>query len=106
MSRVRNTRAMLASPRCGARTRNGHPCRAPAAHGRRRCRMHGGAVGSGAPAGNRNAQTHGLTTADAIAERQTIRSLLDDAYGVLEKLGGARLPPRADPGVSDDDGTP
>ena len=30
------------SPRCGARTRAGCPCRAPAIHGKRRCRMHGG----------------------------------------------------------------
>ena len=30
------------SPRCGARTRGGCPCRAPAIHGKLRCRMHGG----------------------------------------------------------------
>ncbi len=30
------------SPRCGARTRAGCPCRAPAIHGKLRCRMHGG----------------------------------------------------------------
>ena len=29
-------------PRCGARTRAGCPCRAPAIHGKLRCRMHGG----------------------------------------------------------------
>ncbi len=29
-------------PRCGARTRAGCPCRAPAIHGNPRCRMHGG----------------------------------------------------------------
>src|ERR1039458_9007186 len=28
--------------RCGARTRGGCPCRAPAIHGKLRCRMHGG----------------------------------------------------------------
>jgi hypothetical protein len=28
--------------RCGARTRQGTPCRAPAIHGKHRCRMHGG----------------------------------------------------------------
>ena len=28
--------------RCGARTRRGHSCRAPAVKGKRRCRMHGG----------------------------------------------------------------
>jgi hypothetical protein len=30
------------APRCGARTRAGCPCRAPAIRGKRRCRMHGG----------------------------------------------------------------
>ena len=45
----RNTAPMLASPRCGARTRSGAPCRAPAVAGKKRCRMHGGAKGSGAP---------------------------------------------------------
>jgi hypothetical protein len=40
--------------RCGARTRSGRPCRSPAAIGRRRCRMHGGAPGSGGPKGPRN----------------------------------------------------
>jgi hypothetical protein len=33
--------------RCGARTRAGHPCRQAAVTGRARCRMHGGARGSG-----------------------------------------------------------
>src|SRR5437763_5083294 len=44
---------------CGARTRSGHPCRTPPVRGRRRCRMHGGAAGSGAPVGNKNALRHG-----------------------------------------------
>ncbi len=30
------------APRCGARTRSGCPCQAPAIRGKRRCRMHGG----------------------------------------------------------------
>lgn len=54
--------------------------------------MHGGAPGSGAPPGNRNAVTHGLTTADAIAERRAIRFLLEDACDVLEKLDGVPMP--------------
>ncbi|WP_404947166.1 HGGxSTG domain-containing protein [Rhizorhabdus wittichii] len=49
-------------PRCGARTRSGHPCRSPAVNGSRRCRMHGG-KGSGAPRGNRNAWKHGMRSA-------------------------------------------
>src|SRR6516164_2281463 len=38
----RNTGPMLASPRCGARTRSGEPCRAPAVRGKKVCRKHGG----------------------------------------------------------------
>jgi hypothetical protein len=30
------------APRCGAHTRAGYPCRAPAMRGKLRCRMHGG----------------------------------------------------------------
>jgi hypothetical protein len=40
--------------RCGARTRAGHRCRQAAVTGRARCRMHGGARGSGGPRGDRN----------------------------------------------------
>ncbi|WP_283808723.1 HGGxSTG domain-containing protein [Bradyrhizobium centrolobii] len=77
---------MLASPRCGARTRSGDACRAPSVHGETRCRMHGGAAGSGAPMGNRNAQKHGLYTRDAIAERKQVRTLLGETRKLLEEL--------------------
>ena len=30
------------APRCGARNRQGQPCRCPAMRGKRRCRLHGG----------------------------------------------------------------
>jgi hypothetical protein len=83
---VRNTRPMLASPRCGARTRCGGACRAPAVHGRKRCRMHGGAAGSGAPRANRNARKHGLFSGDAIAERRQIQALLNEARKLLEEM--------------------
>jgi hypothetical protein len=39
---------------CGAKTRSGEPCRRSPAPGKARCRLHGGAPGSGAPAGERN----------------------------------------------------
>jgi uncharacterized protein YjcR len=81
-----NTAAMLTSPRCGAKTRTGGACRAPAVHGRNRCRMHGGAAGSGAPRANRNARKHGLFTADAIAERKQMQALLAEARKLLEEL--------------------
>jgi hypothetical protein len=53
----RNTGPMLSSPRCGAKTRLSKPCKSPAVRGKRRCRMHGGAPGSGAPRGNQNARS-------------------------------------------------
>nr|WP_305803871.1 HGGxSTG domain-containing protein [Bradyrhizobium sp. WSM2793] len=77
---------MAASPRCGADTRGGLPCRAPAMRGGLRCRMHGGAPGSGAPWGNRNAHKHGAFTQERIAERRAIRELLDEAGKLLEEM--------------------
>jgi hypothetical protein len=38
--------------------------------------MHGGAVGSGAPAGNRNALRHGRYTHELIEFRRMVRELL------------------------------
>ncbi len=64
----RNTKGMAKAPRCGAKTRSGKPCRSPAVRGKARCRMHGGAKGSGAPRDNQNALKHGLYTREAIAE--------------------------------------
>ena len=66
--------AMHRSPRCGARTRKGNPCRSPAmANGR--CRMHGGRS-PGAPQGNGNALKHGRYSATAIAERRELATLI------------------------------
>ncbi|WP_342709468.1 HGGxSTG domain-containing protein [Bradyrhizobium sp. B124] len=83
---TRTTGPMLASPRCGAKIRSGGSCRAPAVHGKTRCRMHGGAEGSGAPRANRNARKHGLFTRDAIEERREIRALLGEVRKVLEGM--------------------
>ena len=83
---IRNTSAMWTSPRCGAETRNGTTCSAPAVHGKARCRMHGGARRSGAPKGNQNARTHGGFTGDAVAERRQDRAVLDDALKLLGDL--------------------
>jgi hypothetical protein len=67
------------SPRCGAKTRKGSPCRQAATAGKRRCRMHGGAPGSGAPKGNQNRLVHGHYSAAAITARRVIRALVRDA---------------------------
>ena len=83
---IRNTGPMLASLRCGAQTRSGGACRSPAVSGRKRCRMHGGAHGSGAPTANQNACKHGLFTRNAIAERRQIQALLGEARKLLEEM--------------------
>jgi uncharacterized protein YjcR len=54
--------------------------------GKKRCRMHGGAQGSGAPRSNQNARKHGLFTRDAIAERRQIQTLLGEARKLLEEM--------------------
>jgi hypothetical protein len=82
----RNTGPMLSSPRCGAKTRSGKPCLAPAVRGKKRCRMHGGAPGSGAPRGNKNAFKHGRFTREASAERQSLQSLLRESRALIAKI--------------------
>jgi hypothetical protein len=86
INRAPDFNAMMASARCGARTRAGGSCRAPATHGKSRCRMHGGAPGSGAPKGNRNARRHGLFTQKAIVERERIGALLGEARKLLRTI--------------------
>ncbi len=83
---ARNTGPMLASPRCGAKIRSGGACRSPAVRGKKRCRMHGGAPGCGAPRGNQNARKHGLFTRDAIAERRRFQALLGEARKFLQAM--------------------
>ena len=83
---ARTTGPMLASRRCGAKTRRGESCRAPAVRGKRRCRMHGCAPGSGAPSGNQNARRHGRFAGQAIAERRQIRVLLGEVRKMLQGM--------------------
>ena len=87
----RNTGPMLVSPRCGARTRSGQPCRAPAVNGKKRCRMHGGAPGSGAPRGNQNALKLGRYTRKAIARRRKQRRREREIIGLLRQLFRGRI---------------
>jgi uncharacterized protein YjcR len=46
--------------------------------------MHGGATGSGAPAGNRNALKHGRYSGEAIGFRRAMRELLRESAEKLE----------------------
>ena len=72
---------------CGARTRAGAPCRARKVVGKTRCRMHGGAAGSGAPKGKRNGKyRHGGFTTEAIDERRRLAALIRDSRDFLSRL--------------------
>jgi hypothetical protein len=82
----RNTEPMRNSPRCCAKTRAGTPCQAPAVRGKKRCRMHGGAKGSGAPKGNQNALKHGFFTREEIAHRKHWGALI--AAAITSNKGG------------------
>jgi hypothetical protein len=48
--------------------------------------MHGGADGSGAPRGNRNAWRHGARTAEALALQRQVRELVRGARELIEKV--------------------
>lgn len=79
-------RRLREAPRCGARTRDGTACEAPAVQGKRRCRMHGGAAGSGAPRGNKNALKHGRYTGEAIELRKYVNQLIRACKITLDEL--------------------
>lgn len=70
------------SPRCGAKTRAGTPCKAPAMKNGR-CQMHGG-KSTGPPKGNQNALKHGFYTKEAINKRRFIKELIKDSKGNIE----------------------
>ncbi len=83
MNRRNNPMQLWRSPRCGARTRSGALCRAPAVRGKRRCRMHGG-KSTGPPKGSRNALKHGRYTGDAIHERRSTREIIRQLRKLIE----------------------
>jgi hypothetical protein len=72
--RLTETGVVSQASRCGARTRSGAPCKSAPVTGRRRCRMHGGADGNGAPKGERNGNyKHGRYTEQVQATRRWLR---------------------------------
>lgn len=78
------------APRCGAKTRKGTPCRAPAmANGR--CRMHGGkSTGPRTPEGLKRSRKanwkHGYYSAESIALRRYIRWLRRESRDTIEEV--------------------
>lgn len=85
MKSENNPMQLANAPRCGARTRAGTLCNSPSVHGKKRCRMHGG-IGSGAPQGNTNARKDGRYSAQAIAVRREIRTVLTELKKLLEHI--------------------
>jgi len=80
---------------CGARTRAGTPCMSPAVGGKKRCRMHGGASGSGAPRGNKNAVKHGRYTRAAIEQRRQLQDLVRQSVRLVQEIGLVKANDRA-----------
>ncbi|MGN3974752.1 HGGxSTG domain-containing protein [Tsuneonella sp. SYSU-LHT278] len=74
------------APRCLAKTRKGTECQSPAVRGRKRCRMHGGAAGSGARPGNENARKHGRYSAENLAIMAGLRAVLTEGNAMLDGL--------------------
>lgn len=76
---------MAKARRCGVKTRAGHPCRQAAVIGRNRCRMHGGAKGSGGLPGDRNGNFKtGLHTHEAKAIRNAVRAKVRELKGLIQ----------------------
>lgn len=78
------------APRCGAKTRRGTPCNAPAMSNGR-CRLHGGkSTGPRTPEGLERSRKanfkHGLYSAESLAERKFIRQLLRSSREILEQV--------------------
>jgi hypothetical protein len=69
------------APRCGAKTKhnNGNPCRAPVVRGKKRCRIHGGAQGSGGQLRNTNALKHGYAAAEIKRFRKAVKTIVREA---------------------------
>ena len=76
---------MHLSPRCGAKTRSGSPCRSPAmANGR--CRMHGG-PSPGAPKGKGNGNYRtGRFTGEAIRQRRQLNAWIRMVAQTAQKV--------------------
>jgi hypothetical protein len=93
------------APRCGARTRAGCPCRAPAIRGKLRCRMHGGrSTGPRTEEGlarlRASRTIHGHYSAEARAYDRHVHTLRGRGQVALEAIRHRdRLPPELTAGL-------
>lgn len=84
----KKTYAFELAPRCGARTKsnNDQPCLCPAVKGKTRCRVHGGAKGSGAPRYNTNALKNGAATFEVKAFRLELRQAIKQSKKFINEM--------------------
>jgi hypothetical protein len=76
---------MLMSPVAEPKTRFGGPCRSPAVSGKKRCRMHAGTPGSGAPKENQNAFARGMLRR-GVNERKQVQVLLRESRNLIRGI--------------------
>jgi uncharacterized protein YjcR len=74
--------------KCLAKNRKGFPCGRAKSKGKKRCRLHGGAAGSGAPIGNKNAFKHGHYSRESLQKHRETSATLREAKAVLKELFG------------------
>jgi len=72
--------------KCSAKTRRGALCQTPPVKGKKRCRMHGGAKGSGAPKGSQNAFKHGRYSRETISNRKETMMLIRQFKALLREI--------------------
>lgn len=72
--------------KCLAKTRRKTLCQTPPVIGKKRCRMHGGAKGSGAPLDNKNAFKHGRYSAESIQRRKETMTIIRQWKALLHDM--------------------
>lgn len=77
----------LTRTQCAAKTRKGTLCKTAPVTGKRRCRMHGGAEGSGAPKGNTNARKHGRYSAESYVTKKLVIEYFKDYKKLKKEMG-------------------
>ena len=72
--------------KCLAKTRRKTLCQTSPVIGKKRCRMHGGAKGSGAPKGSKNALKHGRYSGDVIKMRLETNQLIREYKAMIKEI--------------------
>ena len=72
--------------KCSAKTRRGTLCQTSPVTGKKHCRMHGGAKGTGAPKGSQNAFKHGRYSRETTANRKEAMAIIRQFKGLLRDI--------------------